>query len=302
MTAWVKQQFGRLAVLALVAGCTRAASEKAGPTSGADAAQSNTTLTGALVTPASTRPDPPSGLAGTAGGGEILAAVAVAPAEPRLALEPRTCPDGMVLVEGEYCPNLEHECARWLDPATDRYAYFRCAEYKRKAVCRGKKVHKRFCIDTIERTEQSGGLPRNHVTWTQAKQLCEADGARLCMTSEWNFACEGEEMRPYPYGWDRDATACNIDVMTGLGRVGKLVDHRSPASAHPRCVSPFGVHDMSGNIQEWTTLDGAGPGQRELLKGSWWLPGQNACRSTQPGHGASYGGAETGYRCCKDAR
>jgi hypothetical protein len=303
MAASWKQQLGSLAVVALVAGCTRAASEKAPPASGADAAQSGTTLTGAVVSPASTRPDAPglAQAAANAGEEELLAAIAGSPADTRAVLAPKICPEGMVLVEGEYCPNLEHECLRWLDPPTDRYAYFRCAEYKRKAICRGKKVHKRFCIDKVERTEPGSDLPKNHVTWTQAKQACEAAGARLCLTSEWNFACEGEEMRPYPYGWERDATACNIDIMTGLGKVGSLVDHRTPASAHPRCVSPFGVHDMSGNVQEWTTLDGAGPGQRELLKGSWWIPGQNACRSTQPGHGASYGGTETGYRCCKDA-
>ena len=131
--------------------------------------------------------------------------------------------------------------------------------------------------------------------------VLEANGARLCMTSEWQFACEGEEMRPYPYGWKRDATACNVDVMTGLGRVGRLVDHRAPASAHPRCVSPFGVHDMSGNVDEWATGDGAPRGKREVMKGSWWLPGRHACRSFQGGHGPLYGGTETGARCCKAA-
>ena len=56
--------------------------------------------------------------------------------------------------------------------------------------------------------------------------------------------------------WERDASACNVDVMTGLGRVGRLVDHREPASAHPRCTSAFGVHDMAGNVDEWVTIEG----------------------------------------------
>ena len=141
----------------------------------------------------------------------------------------------------------------------------------------------------------------NKKSWTQAKGVCEASGARLCMTSEWNFACEGEEMRPYPYGWERDSTACNVDIATGLGHVGRLVDHRARASDHPRCVSPFGVHDMAGNVDEWATVDRAPPGTREVMKGSWWMPGRHACRSFQGGHGASYGGTESGVRCCKDA-
>jgi hypothetical protein len=215
--------------------------------------------------------------------------------------EEQVCPEGMVLVEGEYCPNVEQKCLRWLDPPGDRYAFFRCAEYAKPASCKGHRVHKRFCIDEIERVEAGTGLPLNRKSWTDATRICEANGARLCKTSEWQFACEGEEMRPYPYGWERDSTACNVDVMTGLGKVGRLVDHRTPAGAHPRCVSPFGVHDMAGNVDEWATVDGAPAGSREVMKGSWWLPGRHACRSFQGGHGATYGGTETGVRCCQDA-
>lgn len=214
----------------------------------------------------------------------------------------RACPAGMILVEGEYCPQVEHECLRWIDPPTDRYAYFRCAEYKKPATCRGARVHKRFCIDEAERTEPGSDLPLNGKSWTQATNICKAADARLCMTSEWNFACEGEEMRPYPYGWKRDSEVCNVDIARGLGKVGQLTDHRKPASAHPDCKSAFGVHDMAGNVDEWTTIDHAAPGTREVMKGSWWMPGKHHCRAFQGGHGAFYGGTETGVRCCKDAR
>ena len=175
-------------------------------------------------------------------------------------------------------------------------------EYAKPAVCKGQRVHKRFCIDETERVEPGSDSPDEQEVVDRRDQASAAPtGRALCMTSEWQFACEGEEMRPYPYGWERDATACNVDTMTGLGRVGRLVDHRAPASAHPRCVSPFGVHDMSGNVDEWATVDGAPRGSREVMKGSWWLPGRNACRSFQGGHGDNYGGTETGVRCCKDA-
>jgi sulfatase modifying factor 1 len=211
------------------------------------------------------------------------------------------CPEGMVLVEGDYCPNVEQTCLRYRDPPVGPYAYFRCDEYKKPAKCLGKRVHKRFCIDAVEHVEPGTDLPMNKKSWTDATRVCEGAGARLCMTSEWQFACEGEEMRPYPYGWERDSTACNVDIERGLGRVGKLVDHRTPATAHPRCVSPFGVHDMSGNVDEWATVDGAARGAREVMKGSWWMPGRHACRQFQGGHGASYGGTESGVRCCRDA-
>jgi len=214
---------------------------------------------------------------------------------------PTACPKGMILVEGEYCPNVEQTCLEWMEPPGDPYEHFRCKKYKAPAVCKGPRVHERFCIDETERTEEGSSLPRNHMSWTTATKLCETEGARLCKTSEWQFACEGEEMRPYPYGWERNSLACNVDVMTGLGKVGRLVDHRTPASAHPECVSPFGVHDMAGNVDEWATVDGAPRGKREVMKGSWWLPGRHACRSFQGGHGPLYGGTETGARCCKGA-
>jgi hypothetical protein len=211
------------------------------------------------------------------------------------------CPEGMALVDGEYCPNVEQRCLEWMDPAGTPYEHFRCKRYAKPAVCHGKREHRRFCIDVVERTEPGTDVPRNKMSWTESKSLCEGDGARLCKTSEWIFACEGEEMRPYPYGWERDANACNVDVMSGLGKVGKLVDHRTPASAHPACVSPFGVHDMAGNVDEWATVEGLPRGKREVMKGSWWLPGRHACRQHQAGHGAYYGGTESGTRCCADA-
>lgn len=212
------------------------------------------------------------------------------------------CPSGMVLVEGEYCPNVEQRCLEWMDPPGSRYEHFRCKRYAQPAVCHGARVHERFCIDATERTEDGTDVPRNHMSWNASKALCEASDprARLCKTSEWQFACEGEEMRPYPYGWER-SNVCNVDVMTGLGKVGRLVDHRTPASAHPDCLSAFGVHDMAGNVDEWATVDGAPKGTREVMKGSWWLPGRHACRSFQGGHNAVYQGTETGARCCRDA-
>jgi sulfatase-modifying factor enzyme 1 len=232
-------------------------------------------------------------------------AVAIADHAPASVAVPKrsddTCPAGMVLVDGEYCPEVEQRCLEWMDPPGTPYEHFRCKRYAQPATCHGKRTHKRFCIDATERKEDGSDLPRNHMSWTAAGELCRANGARLCKTSEWQFACEGEEMRPYPYGWERDATACNVDVMTGLGKVGGLVDHRTPATAHPRCVSPFGVHDMAGNVDEWATVDGLPRGKREVMKGSWWLPGRHACRAGQGGHGAWYGGTESGARCCTDA-
>ena len=110
---------------------------------------------------------------------------------------------------------------------------------------------------------------------------------------------------PYPYGWERNSAACNVDLSENIGKPGRLVDHRSVVGSHEQCASPFGVQDMAGNVEEWVQADGRGMGSKmgwkEVLKGSWWIPSRHACRQFQVGHNDVYSGAETGTRCCKDA-
>jgi sulfatase modifying factor 1 len=209
------------------------------------------------------------------------------------------CPSGMVLVDGDWCPRVEQRCLRWLDPP-GKYHEYRCAEYARPARCLAPRVHQRFCIDKRERTEAGGDLPLNVQSWNDADSACATAGARVCMESEWTFACEGVEMRPYPYGWSRAADKCNADKMQLIvpGAPSRLLDLRDPAGAHPSCASPFGVLDMAGNVAEWVSVDGVAQGAVVVQKGNWWQPGKQACRDAQGGHDRFYKGTETGFRCC----
>jgi sulfatase modifying factor 1 len=222
----------------------------------------------------------------------------------RAALAPsltRDCPEGMVLVDGDWCPRVEQQCLRWMDPP-GKYHRYRCAEYARPATCLAPRVHKRFCVDLRERIEPASGLPLNVQSWTDARRVCSDSGARICMDSEWTFACEGEEMRPYPYGWSRASHTCNADRidlwMPGDHR--RLRDERE--SAHETCASPFGILDMAGNVAEWVSVDGYPEGSFVVQKGNWWQPGKHACRDAQAGHDRFYKGMETGFRCCATAR
>jgi formylglycine-generating enzyme required for sulfatase activity len=206
----------------------------------------------------------------------------------------------MVLIEGAYCPDAVYVCKRWLDPP-GRFHNFRCAEYAPSVCASKERKHLRFCIDRDEFTKANETLPEVNLSWTTAGKTCVDMGKRLCLESEWQFACEGEEMRPYPYGFVRDTQACNIDRQEITGKTAPI-DLREPAGSHPRCVSPFGVRDMSGNIEEWATIDGATlKGQRSTMKGAWWLPGRNHCRARTLGHGEIYYGPQIGVRCCTDA-
>jgi sulfatase modifying factor 1 len=212
------------------------------------------------------------------------------------------CPSEMILVDGSYCPKVQQVCKRWTDPP-GTYHEYRCAEYAEPVTCLGARENKRFCIDREEFVKPGESLPLAHQSWTSAESVCKARGARLCLESEWQFACEGEAMHPYPYedGFKRDPTACNAD-RTDLGRPNAgLKDLRAPLDAFPNCVSPFGVHNMTGNVEEWATLDHGHLPDRSAMKGAWWLPGKNFCRAVTVGHGEVYEGTQMGIRCCKDA-
>jgi sulfatase modifying factor 1 len=211
------------------------------------------------------------------------------------------CPRGMILVDGESCPDAEQVCLKWLDPPP--YQNLRCGEYAKPAKCKGPTKHRRFCVDREEYAESEGpdALPLVGKSWGEAKSLCEARGARLCVEAEWEFACEGPEMSPYPYGWKRDSSVCNMDRTDLGGAEDKLRDHRAPLSAFPGCTSPFGAHDMVGNVDEWVEREGATAPHRSALRGGWWLPGRNRCRAATLGHDETYSGKQVGFRCCKDA-
>lgn len=216
-----------------------------------------------------------------------------------VAAEASACPENMVLVEGEYCPDVEHRCKRWMDPEGP-YHNFRCAEYEQPARCKSARVTKRFCIDRDEYTPAGESLPANHKSLTDASRTCKSLGKRVCRESEWNFACEGEEMRPYPYGFSRDSSACNADHTDIVSSAGTLIDRRAPSDAYPRCESPFGVRNLSGNLEEMVARDGPGP-MRAAMKGAYWQPSRNHCRAAQTAHDEYYNGTETGFRCCADA-
>jgi hypothetical protein len=220
----------------------------------------------------------------------------------KLQAEPRSeaCGPGMVLVEGAYCPVIHQRCLRFVDPPGSSLYSQRCAEFESRARCLSpQREQLRYCIDVDEYVEQTGRLPKTRLRAVDARSACESAGKRLCTEKEWTFACEGETISPYPYGFARDSTRCNSDQSDLVAPDGTLVDRRAQPGTHPQCQSAFGVRDLTGNVEEYAALD-SDPA-RFVRKGAYWQPGANTCRTVQAHPEPGYQGIELGFRCCSDA-
>jgi formylglycine-generating enzyme len=231
---------------------------------------------------------------------------------------PEACPSDMVEVNGEYCPYAAQECLQWVDsdnnpvppPGGDSG---RCREWKNPVKCTGPKFHKHYCIDKFEFPNKEGQLPQDWMTWYDVENSCKAESKRMCTRSEWTLAAEGPNMHPYPYGdgFHRDKTICNFDNHVKGVNIMKVADRNSegaqilrgllkPSGSMSQCVSDWGVHDMSGNIDEWVVNESHNPYVSGLMGGHVFGV-RNASRPMTEAHGPTFSWYETGGRCCKDA-
>jgi formylglycine-generating enzyme len=237
------------------------------------------------------------------------------------------CPAGMVEVSGKMkvdpSTNPFDEgrietmqlttCLEWIN----REYPERCARFDRNAwlalsaSLATKPMH--FCIDRFEYPNRKGQYPLIYISWFEAVELCDQAGERLCTEDEWTFACEGEEALPYPYGYDRDPQACVVDQhwrpydeAAMRPRDGEEARYEMDrlwqgvaSGSQPRCRSPFGVYDLTGNVDEWTrsVREGERP---SILKGGYWGPVRTRCRPSTRSHDQNHMFYQQGLRCCAD--
>jgi formylglycine-generating enzyme required for sulfatase activity len=87
--------------------------------------------------------------------------------------------------------------------------------------------------------------PVNEVTWNGARAYCAWRGARLPTEAEWEAAARGREGRPYPWGTEPPSGERAV--------FGRRSNHTDAVGSHPPGATPEGVHDLAGNVAEWTS-------------------------------------------------
>lgn len=228
---------------------------------------------------------------------------------------PTPCPDDMLYVDGTYCTKVEQTCLKTEHNKPNKIII--CHAFADDRRCVGEERRQRFCIDRYEYPNREGGHPPVMVDWYDAQATCQSEGKRLCWESEWVTACEGPEKLPFPYGLRRDPSACNIDnnwrdpsleaIYSKDPKVSGpellMLDQSVPSGAKAACKSGYGVHDLTGNVDEWVMADVPYPkSQFAALKGGAWGHVRNACRPVTTSHTPDFTYYFISFRCCADPR
>ncbi len=136
-------------------------------------------------------------------------------------------------------------------------------------------------------------LPVENVSWEDVqefiRQLNVKEGSghyRLPTEAEWEYAARGSDGRIYPWKGDFDPERlkfCDPNCQSWWKWPFGKKTTTAPVGSYPNGQSPFGVHDMAGNVWEWVqdwfgpytadaALNPAGPssGVERVCRGGGW--------------------------------
>jgi formylglycine-generating enzyme required for sulfatase activity len=146
--------------------------------------------------------------------------------------------------------------------------------------------------------------PVNCVDWEQSVAYCRWLGGRLPTEEEWEYGARGTDGRTYP--WGNDAPSSQLCWRRAEGELSKWLGTCAVGSFSSG-DSPFGLHDMAGNVWEWTSSRYCPYGNpscadpyRVIRGGDWIRHAPSYYRATTRGWASDSGGSfGVGIRCAR---
>lgn len=158
--------------------------------------------------------------------------------------------------------------------------------------------------------------PINNVSWKAAAEYCKWRGKRLPTEAEWENAARGPSSQTYPWGNDAPSSTLARYFQTWTEEEKHKV--MVPVQALPKGRSPYGLHNMAGNVKEWVDdwydreyyseqSDYANPrgpigGEFKVVRGGSWRDLTGFIYSTFRNNGNPQSRMDDyGFRCAKNA-
>ncbi|CAA7613196.1 SUMF1/EgtB/PvdO family nonheme iron enzyme [Magnetospirillum sp. UT-4] len=195
------------------------------------------------------------------------------------AAEPRDCPDcpEMVELRGFAIARTEASVGQW-----------RACE---AAMACPVKMKLRWPEDAMPMTDVTAAEAEAYAAWLSRRT---GKRYRLPTEAEWEFAAKAGTTTAYPWGeaMEPGRAVCQ--------RCDPRFDHR-PAPVATMAPNPWGLHDMNGNVWEWTAECWEPACRNRVVRGGSWyfvpFQSRSVARAPQDAKSWSY---DVGFRVVRD--